>query len=204
MSYSGHKQRQNNDMKIKGKDSEGNEVDVKVSPAGDMYVSVEKFQRHGDTNDALIDSQQSESIRIGCVTDGGKHLHLKATNNGCLKSHEVVIRQNGYEKVTIHPNSTGYSSAIPMIDNKDLALYGSMTTTAALSGVGREIYIEYSNNGVDWFRGAEGSNKVLLVTHVDDRGEFYEQNQVLVAYARIKRKNTTSFDETIELNWTRA
>lgn len=203
MSYSGHKQRETKDMKIKGKDSEGNEVDVKVSPGGDMFVSVEKFQRHGDTNDALIDSQQSESVRIGGVNSQGKHKHIKCSTDGVLLSHSTTIRQITSETISIPAGTTAKSNSIIMGDNMFVAFTGNLDTTETITNANRTINIEYSHDGTKWYRGAEGASKVILVSGGDDKGDFYESQRVITKYVRISRKNNSGVKETIDLHITR-
>lgn len=201
MSYSGHKIK--DDMKIKGKDENGISREIKVSQNGDMFVNVEKFERHGDQDDSITGAQ-SESLRIGGVTDGGNHKHLRVTSGGFLRTHECLVRSNGELKIIIPAGTTGYSNAIHMSDNQYLAFYGQLITTQSLSGY-NQIKIEYSPDGTNWFRGAEGNSKIILVTqNGQDKGDFYESHRIITPYVRIMRQNTSTVDEVVYFKWTKA
>ena len=201
MSYTGHKTR--NDMRIKGKDAFGNEVDMKVSQGGNLMANLDKVERHGDTDGALT-GVESESLRVAGVNPNGQHKHVKVTTDGITLSHPVVIRQSSNEEITIPANTVGYGSTIAMGDNNFIAFCGNLSTTAGITNSNNKIRLEYSPNGTDWFRGAEDNSKVILVNSGVDKGDFYESQRIITKYVRISRWNGSSSDETIKIHYTRA
>lgn len=137
-----------------------------------------------------------ETLSIGGFDNTGNKHHIKTTTQGVLQTHQSMVRANTTEIIRIPDGDTGYSTAIAMNDNQYLAAFGDTDNT-----FNKNIFLEYSHDGRNFYRGAGGNAKIIIVS---SSGNFYDQERIITKYVRISRPNTSGANETITLNFTRA
>ena len=119
---------------------------------------------------------------------------IKVDSNGRLLTQEEGVRTSGSETLNIPDATTGTSSAITMGTHKFIAFYGDTDNTTNTN-----IFIEYSQDGVNWFRGAGDNAKIIIVSAT---GNFYDEEHVTPPRIRISRPNTSGSAETLTLYYT--
>lgn len=120
---------------------------------------------------------------------------LKVDFNGRLMTQVDGVRANGSNTFTIPAGTTAESPEILMGQHTYIAFYGDTDNTTDTT-----IRIEYSNDGVNWFRG-NGDNAKIIV--VGSTGNFYDEEHVTPPRVRLSKNNTTASLETISYYHTR-
>lgn len=130
---------------------------------------------------------------IGCYL-GTEDKLVKVDSQGRLIVQVDGVRTNGSEVLTIPDSSTVTSSTILMGTHKYIAFYGDTDNTTNTN-----IFIEYSQDGTNWYRGAGDNAKIIIVS---SSGNFYDEEHVTPPRVRISRPNTSGANETLQLYWT--
>ncbi len=119
---------------------------------------------------------------------------LKVDSTGRMLTQVDAIRSSGSETLNIPDGTTGTSSEIQMGNSKFIAFYGDTDNTTNTN-----IFIEYSQDGVNWFRGAGDNAKIIIVSA---SGNFFDEEHVTPPRIRISRPNTSGSAETLQLYYT--
>lgn len=201
-----------------GRDNTTNLHPIRITPQGDIDVEIADFVKGQDTMSqsfpVTISSDQS-NINVANVNDsvgdGSTQTSLPRNtiygcyNNADLRSVKIDstgrllvqvegVRQSGSETINIPDSSTISSSAIIMGTHTRIAFYGDTDNTTNTN-----IFIEYSQDGVNWFRGAGDNAKIIVVSA---SGNFYDEEIVTTPRVRISRPNTSGSAETLQLYYT--
>ena len=120
---------------------------------------------------------------------------VKVDSAGRLVVQVDGIRNSGSETITIPDGQTVASSTINMGTHKYIAFYGDTNNTTNTN-----IFIEYSQDGTNWYRGAGDNAKIIIVSST---GNFYDEEHVTPSSVRISRPNTSGAEETLELKYTK-
>ena len=144
-------------------------------------------------NDAtLVEAQQV--LVYGCDFTGDLR-PLKIGDTGRLIVEVDGIRKNGSEiGWTIANGTTGTSTEILMNTHTRIAFYGDTDNT-----FNANFFIEYSQDGVSWFRGSDENAKVIIISA---SGNFYDEEIITPPRVRLSRTNNGGSLETINLYWT--
>ena len=156
----------------------------------------------------IAGKKESNGGVVACKTDDTGNLHskligcylgtedkiVKVDSQGRLIVQVDGVRTNGSEVLTIPDSSTVTSSTITMGTHKHIAFYGDTDNTTNTN-----IFIEYSQDGVNWYRGAGDNAKIIIVSA---SGNFYDEEHVTPPRVRISRPNTSESTETLQLYWT--
>lgn len=125
----------------------------------------------------------------------GTNRNIMVDTTGRLMVQVDAMRENGSETLNIPDATTGTSSEIQMGSHTRIAFYGDTDNTTNTN-----IFIEYSQDGVNWFRGAGDNAKVIIVAST---GNFYDEEIITPPRVRISRPNTSGSAETLQLYYTR-
>jgi hypothetical protein len=120
--------------------------------------------------------------------------NIRCDTNGRLIVQVDGARQNGSETLTIADGDTGTSSEILMGTHKFIAFYGDTDNTTNTN-----IFIEYSQDGTNWYRGAGDNAKIIIV---GSTGNFYDEEHITPPRVRLSRPNTSGASETLQLKYT--
>ncbi len=120
---------------------------------------------------------------------------LKTDFNGRMLTQVDAVRNNGSQTLNIPDATTGTSSSISMANYKFIAFYGDTDNTTNTN-----IFIEYSQDEINWYRGAGDNAKIIIVSA---SGNFYDEEHITPPYVRLSRPNTSGSAETLELYYTR-
>lgn len=148
----------------------------------------------------LVNGDLQQVLMYGRQTNGTlKPLQITSTN--LLKVEHVIQRIVGSQTFTAPGgNVKTTSQTIPMGDNQYASFFGSVVMTQG-GGGGGQLHIQYSNDGVNFYQGAEDDSKIILIT---SSGEFYQQTRIITPYVRILRLNGGQNDNTVTLKWSLA
>lgn len=173
---------------------------IHITQNGDVEVAIADIEKKGqelmaDSFPVVIASDQSN---LNTKLIGEDYLavnrNVKVDTNGKLIVQVDGVRQNGSETLNIPDGSTGTSSEIQMGTYKYIAFYGDTDNTTNTN-----IFIEYSQDGTNWYRGAGDNAKIIIVSAT---GNFYDEEHVTPPRIRISRPNTSGSAETLQLYYT--
>ncbi len=139
------------------------------------------------------DSGNLHSKLIGCYLNSEDKL-VKVDSQGRLIVQVDGVRTNGSETLVILDGTTITSNEILMGTHKYIAFYGDTNNTTNTN-----IFIEYSQDGNNWYRGAGDNAKIIVVSAT---GNFYDEEHVTPPRVRISRPNTSGASETLHLKYT--
>ena len=171
-----------------------------ISNNGDLRVDIAGLNSTGQElmADSLPVVIASDQTAIESKLLGEDYLAMpqpiKCDTNGKLIVQVDGVRTNGSETIVIPDTTTGTSSTISMGTHKYIAFYGDTDNTTNTN-----IFIEYSQDQTNWYRGAGDNAKIIIVSAT---GNFYDEEHVTPPYVRISRPNTSGSAETFELKYT--
>ena len=172
---------------------------IHITNAGDVEVEIADFVKGQDVMaqsfPVVIASDQS-NVNTKIIGEDylGNPLNVKVDTNGKLIVQVDGVRQSGSETLTIPDGTTGISSEIMMGTHKYIAFYGDTDNTTNTN-----IFIEYSQDGTNWYRGAGDNAKIIIVGAT---GNFYDEEHITPPRVRLSRPNTSGASETLELKYT--
>ena len=145
-------------------------------------------------NDAtLVEAQQ---VIVYGRDAGGTLRPQQMTSSGLqmieVEGHRVNGSQIGW---TIANGATATSTEIQMGGNTRVAFYGDTNNT-----FNANFFLQYSQDGVSWFRGSDDNSKVIIVSAT---GNFYDEEIITPPRVRLTRTNNSGATETVNLYWTR-
>tara|TARA_R110001606_G_scaffold30054_1_gene93346 strand:- start:12 stop:1589 length:1578 start_codon:yes stop_codon:yes gene_type:complete len=191
---------------------------IHITNAGDVEVEIADFVKGqelmADSFPVVLSSDQSTiSVDVSGFSfgDGSDQLELprntsyglynnttlkalKTDFNGKLLTQVDAQRSSGSETIVIPNGTTGFTSEISMGTHKFIAFYGDTD-----NNTNNNIFIEYSQDGVNWFRGAGANAKIIIVSAT---GNFYDEEQVTPPRVRLSRPNTSGSVENFTLYYT--
>lgn len=172
---------------------------IHITNAGDVEVEIADMVKGQDTMNqsfpVVIASDQSAVNSKLIANYSGSDIEVKADMTGRLLVQVDAMRASSSETFTVADGTTGYSSSIPMGTHKYIAFYGDTDNTTNTN-----IFIEYSQDNVTFYRGAGDNAKIIVVSA---SGNFYDEEHVTPPFVRLARPNTSGALETIELKYTR-
>lgn len=172
---------------------------IHITNAGDVEVEIADFVKGqelmADSFPVVLASDQStlDTKLIG-EDFGAVERVIRCDNNGKLIVQVDGIRSSGSQTIAIPNGTTGFSSSIPMQTHTRIAFYGDTDNS-----VNTNIFIEYSQDEVNWFRGAGDNAKIIIVSAT---GNFYDEEHITPPFVRLSRPNTSGSAETLELYYT--
>lgn len=172
---------------------------IHITNSGDIEVEIADFVKgqatSADSFPVVIASDQTPVESKLIATYNGSDINVLADMTGRLCIQVDALRSSGSETLNIPDGTTGTSSDINMGTHKYIAFYGDTDNTTNTN-----IFIEYSQDGVNWFRGAGDNAKIIVVSA---SGNFYDEEHVTPPRVRISRPNTSGSAETLQLYYTR-
>jgi len=173
---------------------------IHITNSGDVEVEIADMVKGQDTMaDSFPVVIASDQSAVNSKLIGEDYLavnrNVKVDTNGKLIVQVDGVRENGSETFTVADGTTGYSSSISMGTHKYIAFYGDTDNT-----FNKNIFIEYSQDNVNFYRGAGDNAKIIIVSA---SGNFYDEEHVTPPFIRIARPNGSGALETIELKYTR-
>jgi len=186
-------------MLLYGRDNSTDLHPIKITPQGDIDVEIADFVKGQNTMSqsfpVVISSDQTPVESKLVAEDYSASLqHVRCDMNGKLVVQVDGVRSNGSETIAIPDTTTGTSSTISMGTHKYIAFYGDTDNTNNTN-----IFIEYSQDQTNWYRGAGDNAKIIIVSAT---GNFYDEEHVTPPYVRLSRPNTSGSAETLELKYT--
>lgn len=169
---------------VYGMDNQGDLEPLNIDNQGHLKVTI---------NDV---DETNTGLKIAGETGTGDQVNMRVSSNGTLRVHEVLERNNTVQTLTIPDTQTVVSAGVPMNDFQYLAIFGDTDNTTNFN-----IFLEYSNDDINYYRGAGDNSKVIIV---GSSGNFYDQERIITNYVRISRTNTSGATETMTVNFTRA
>ena len=182
---------------------------IHITNAGDVEVEIADYPRGQQTSadsfpvtiasdqisfgDGSVQTSLPRNTIYGCYNNTDLR-SLKVDSTGRMLTQVDAVRSSGTETLNIPDGTTGTSSEIQMGNSKFIAFYGDTDNTTNTN-----IFIEYSQDGVNWFRGAGDNSKVIIVSA---SGNFYDEEHVTPPRVRISRPNTSGSAETLTLYYT--
>lgn len=191
---------------------------IHITNAGDVEVEIADFVKGqelmADSFPVVLSSDQSTiSVDVSGFSfgDGSDQLELpRNTSYGCYNNTTLkalktdfagrlltqvdAARSSGSESIGIAAGTTGTSSAIAMGSHTRIAFYGDTNNT-----INTNIFIEYSQDQINWYRGAGDNAKIIIVSAT---GNFYDEEIITPPFVRISRPNTSGSAETLDLFYT--
>lgn len=174
---------------------------IHISQSGDVQIEIAGLEVKGqevmaNSLPVVIASDQSpvESKLIG-EDYAAVERNVRVDTNGKLIVQVDGVRESGSETIVIADGNTGTSSSIAMGTHKYIAFYGDTNNTTNTN-----IFIEYSQDQTNWYRGAGDNAKIIIVSAT---GNFYDEEHVTPPFVRLSRPNTSGAQETLELKYTR-
>ena len=172
---------------------------IHITNAGDVEVEIADFVKGQATSansfPVVIASDQTPVESKLIAEYSGGNVNVKADMDGKLLVQVDALRQSNSETLNIPTGTTGTSSEIQMGSHTRIAFYGDTDNTTNTN-----IFIEYSQDGVNWFRGAGDNAKIILVSA---SGNFYDEEIITPPRVRLSRPNTSGAAETLQLYYTR-
>lgn len=173
---------------------------IHITQNGDVEVAIADIEKKGqelmaDSFPVVISSDQSNlNTKLIAEDNGGVERNVRCDNQGRLIVQVDGARLSGSETLNIPDGTTGTSTPIVMGTHKFIAFYGDTDNTSNTN-----IFIEYSQDGTNWFRGAGDNAKIIIVSAT---GNFYDEEHVTPPRVRISRPNTSGSAETLQLYYT--
>lgn len=172
---------------------------IHITNAGDVEVEIADFVRGQDTSAnsfpvVIASDQTNVNTKLIAEDAVGTDRIVRCDNQGRLTVQIDGSRESGSETLNIPDGTTGTSSEILMGTHTRIAFYGDTDNTTNTN-----IFIEYSQDGVNWFRGAGDNAKVIIVAA---SGNFYDEEIVTPPRVRISRPNSSGAAETLTLYYT--
>ncbi len=173
---------------------------IHITNAGDVEVEIADYPRGQQTSaDSFPVDIASDQTAVNSKVIGedylGTNRNIMVDTTGRLMVQVDAMRENGSETLNIPDATTGTSSSINMGSHSRIAFYGDTDNTTNTN-----IFIEYSQDQVNWFRGAGDNAKIIIVSA---SGNFYDEEIITPPYVRISRPNTSGSAETLTLYYTR-
>ena len=172
---------------------------IHITNNGDVEVEIADFKKGqetmADSFPVVIASDQSAVNSKLIANYSGSDIEVKADMTGRLCVQVDALRASSSETFTVADGTTGYSSSIAMGTHKYIAFYGDTDNTTNTN-----IFIEYSQDNVNFYRGAGDNAKIIVVSA---SGNFYDEEHVTPPFVRLARPNTSGALETVELKYTR-
>ena len=172
---------------------------IHITNGGDVEVEIADFvkgqETMADSFPVVIASDQSAVNSKLIANYSGSDIEVKADMTGRLCVQVDALRASSSETFTVADGTTGYSSSINMGTHKYIAFYGDTDNTTNTN-----IFIEYSQDNVNFYRGAGDNAKIIVVS---SSGNFYDEEHVTPPFVRLARPNTSGALETVELKYTR-
>ena len=142
----------------------------------------------------VVLTEAQQVLSYGCDFNGDLR-PIKVGDTGRLIVEVDGIRKNGTQiGWTIANGATGVSTEILMGTHTRIAFYGDTDNT-----FNANFFIEYSQDGVSWFRGSDDNAKVIIISA---SGNFYDEEIITPPRVRLSRTNNSGALETINLYWT--
>jgi hypothetical protein len=173
---------------------------IHITNSGDVEVEIADFVKGQDTSansfPVVIASDQT-AVNSKVIGEDylGTNRNIMVDTTGRLMVQVDAMRENGSETLNIPDGTTGTSSEIQMGSHTRIAFYGDTDNTTNTN-----IFIEYSQDGVNWFRGAGDNAKVIVVA---SSGNYYDEEIITPPRVRLSRPNTSGAAETLQLYYTR-
>lgn len=172
---------------------------IHITNSGDVEVEIADMVKGQNTMNqsfpVVIASDQSAINSKLIANYNSSDIEVKADMSGRLCVQVDAMRASSSETFTVADGTTGYSSSISMGTHKYIAFYGDTDNTTNTN-----IFIEYSQDNVNFYRGAGDNAKIIIVSA---SGNFYDEEHVTPPFVRLARPNTSGGLETIELKYTR-
>lgn len=182
-----------------GRDNTTDLHPIRITPQGDIDVEIAEYPKGQESSansfPVVIASDQTAVNSKLIANYSGSDIEVKADMGGRLCVQVDAMRASGSETFTVADGTTGYSSSIAMGTHKFIAFYGDTDNTTNTN-----IFIEYSQDNVNFYRGAGDNAKIIVVSA---SGNFYDEEHVTPPFIRLARPNTSGGLETIELKYTR-
>jgi hypothetical protein len=153
-----------------------NELNLKVSKGGDAILS-----------------NAQQVLNYGCYNNQDLR-PLKVDLSGRAIVQVDGVRTNGSQTINVPDGTTVAGATISMGNHTRIAFYGDTDNITNTN-----IFIEYSQDGVNWYRGAGDNAKIIIVSST---GNFYDEEHVTPPRVRISRPNTSGAAETLQLYYT--
>ena len=172
---------------------------IKITPQGDIDVEIAEYPKGQETMansfPVVVSSDQSNlNTKLIAQDNLTVERNVRCDANGKLIVQVDGVRSSGSETINIPDGATGTSSAILMGTNTRIAFYGDTDNTTNTN-----IFIEYSQDGTNWYRGAGDNAKIIIVGAT---GNFYDEEHITPPRVRISRPNTSGAAETLQLYYT--
>jgi hypothetical protein len=182
-----------------GRDNTTDLHPIRITPQGDIDVEIADFVKSQATMaqsfPVVIASDQSNvNTKLIGVDNTATERDIRCDANGKLIIQVDGVRENGSETLTIPDGTTVTSSTINMGTHTRIAFYGDTDNTTNTN-----IFIEYSQDGTNWYRGAGDNAKIIIVGAT---GNFYDEEHITPPRVRLSRPNTSGASETLELKYT--
>ena len=142
----------------------------------------------------VVLTEAQQVLSYGCDFNGDLR-PLKVGDTGRLIVEVDGIRANGSQiGWTIANGATATSTEILMGTHTRIAFYGDTNNT-----FNANFHMEYSQDGVSWFRGSDDNSKVIIVSAT---GNFYDEEIITPPRVRLTRTNNSGAIESVNLYWT--
>lgn len=182
-----------------GRDNTTDLHPIRITPQGDIDVEIAEYPKGQETSansfPVVIASDQSVvNSKLVAEDYTATNRNIRCDTNGKLVVQVDGVRQSGSQTLNIPDGTTGTSASIQMGSHKFIAFYGDTDNTTNTN-----IFIEYSQDGINWFRGAGDNAKIIIVAST---GNFYDEEHITPPYVRISRPNSSGSAETLQLYYT--
>lgn len=194
---------------VQGGPQDGELHPIHITNSGDVEVEIADFVKGATTSansfpvaiatdqisygDGSTQTTLPRNTMYGCYNNTDLR-SLKVDSTGRMLTQVDAVRSSGSETIAILDGTTGTSTPILMGNSKFIAFYGDTDNTTNTN-----IFIEYSQDGVNWYRGAGDNAKIIIVSA---SGNFYDEEHITPPRVRIARPNTSGANETLELYYT--
>ena len=172
---------------------------IHITNSGDVEVEIADMVKGQNTMNqsfpVVIASDQSTINSKLIANYNSSDIEVKADMSGRLCVQVDAMRASSSETFTVADGTTGYSNSISMGTHKYIAFYGDTDNTTNTN-----IFIEYSQDNVNFYRGAGDNAKIIIVSA---SGNFYDEEHVTPPFIRLARPNSSGSLETIDLKYTR-
>jgi hypothetical protein len=182
-----------------GRDNTTDLHPIRITPQGDIDVEIADFVKGQDVMaqslPVVIASDQS-NVNTNLIAEDNSAVkrNVRCDGNGKLIVQIDGVRSSSSETIVIPDGTTGTSSEIMMGTFTRIAFYGDTDNTTNTN-----IFIEYSQDGTNWYRGAGDNAKIIIVGAT---GNFYDEEHITPPRVRLSRPNTSGASETLELKYT--
>tara|TARA_S200002703_G_scaffold65493_2_gene56582 strand:+ start:15784 stop:16905 length:1122 start_codon:yes stop_codon:yes gene_type:complete len=172
---------------------------IRITPQGDIDVEIAEYPKGQETMAnsfpvVLASDQSNVNTKLIAEDNSAIDRNIRCDGNGKLIVQVDGVRSNGSETFTIPDATTGTSSPILMGTHTRIAFYGDTDNTTNTN-----IFIEYSQDGTNWYRGAGDNAKIIIV---GSTGNFYDEEHITPPRVRLSRPNTSGSIENFTLYYT--